>query len=120
MIAEPVNLTLLGSARTLNRVGSGIDSGIFAEDDRESLLSIKHTYNGKRARRVARVDLFRVAADPLAPAVNATSQMSVYFVFDVPKVGFTVAEQVGVASGLTTWLTASTNAIFTKIAGGES
>lgn len=119
-IAEPVSMTLLGAARTLNRTGTGMNEGAFAEDDRESVLVVKHTYNGKRARRVARVDLSRIAADPLAPSINATSSMSAYLVVDVPLVGFTVAEQVGVVTGLTGWLTASTNAALTKIIGGES
>jgi hypothetical protein len=41
-------------------------------------------------------------------------------VLDVPVNGFTTAEQVQIITGLTTWLTASTNANATKMVGGES
>lgn len=121
-LAEPISITLLGAARTENRIGSGMNEGLFQEASGDSRISVKHTpvSRGLRWRRVVRVDVSRIASDPLAPAINATSSMSAYLVVDVPIVGFTVAEQVGVVTGLNTWLTASTNAALTKFIGGES
>lgn len=119
-LSEPINVTLLGTARTLARVGTGMNEGSFSEGSRDSSVVVRHSYNGRRVRRQFRLDLARVAADPLAPSTNATSTMSMYIVADVPLLGFTVAEQVGVFGSLSGILTANTNAVATKWLGGES
>jgi hypothetical protein len=46
--------------------------------------------------------------------------MSAYLVIDVPKVGYTIAEQKQIVDALTAYLTASTGAKVTQLLGGEN
>nr|QDH89484.1 MAG: hypothetical protein H4Bulk461134_000002 [Leviviridae sp.] len=116
--ADPQSVTI-GTAQSLARTGSAIDAGTFSKDDGTVQLTISHS-RGKRIRRTARINYSKVAADPLITGTNLRLSSSVYVVIDVPVNGFTVAEQVQIITGLTTWLTASTNANATKLVGGES
>lgn len=116
--ADPQSVTI-GSALSLARTGQGIDSGTFTKDDGTAQLLISHS-NGRRRRHTARVNFSKVVADPLVTGTNLRVSASAYIVLDVPINGFTVAEQVQIITGLTTWLTASTNANATKLVGGES
>ncbi len=115
---DPQSVTI-GSAYSLPRTGSGINSGTFSDSTGVAKLSVAHQY-GKRTRRTARVDFSKIAADPLISSQNIRHSASVYLVIDTPITGFTVAEQVQIITGLTTWLTATTNANATKLAGGEN
>lgn len=116
--ADPQSVTI-GSALSLPRTGQGVNTGTFTKDDGNAQLVVSHQY-GKRYRRTARVNYSKIVADPLITGTNLRLSASVYVVLDVPVNGFTVAEQVQIITGLTTWLTASTNANATKLAGGES
>lgn len=116
--ADPQSVTI-GSALSLPRTGSGVNTGTFTKDDGTAQLTVSHQY-GKRIRRTARVNYSKIVADPLITGTNLRLSSSVYVVLDVPVNGFTVAEQVQIITGLTTWLTASTNANATKLAGGEA
>jgi hypothetical protein len=46
--------------------------------------------------------------------------MAVYTVFDLPPAGYTAAEALAVWVGFNGQLTASSNAVITKVLGGES
>jgi hypothetical protein len=116
--SDPQSVTI-GSAQSLARTGQGNNSGVFTKDDGTVQLNVAHAYN-KRTRRTARIQFSKVVADPLVTGTNLRLSSSVYIVLDTPISGFTVAEQVQLITGLTTWLTASTNANATKLAGGES
>jgi hypothetical protein len=116
--SDPQSVTI-GSAQSLPRTGSGQTSGVFTKDDGTVKLEVSHSL-GKRNRRIARVTQTKIVADPLITGTNLRLSSSVYIVVDVPPSGFTVAEQVQIITGLTTWLTASTNANATKLVGGES
>jgi hypothetical protein len=118
MFADPQALTI-GSALSLPRIGSGLNNGVFQTADGLVKMTLLHN-NGKRNRHTVRVDLAKVAADPLNAAQNLRYSMSTYFVLDVPPVGFTVAEQINLVTGLTGNLAASTNANWTKFIGSES
>ena len=116
--SDPQTVTV-GTAATLPRVGSGIGTGSFSKDDGTIQLSVSHQ-NGKRIRRQARVSLSKISADPLLTNVNVRLSASVYIVVDVPNQGFTLTEQTQLITGLTTWLTAGTNANAIKLLGGEN
>lgn len=118
MFADPQSLTI-GSALSLPRIGAGLNSGVFQTADGLVKMSLLHNL-GKRTRHTVRVDLAKVAADPLNAAQNLRYSMSGYFVLDVPPVGFSVAEQINLVTGLTGNLAASTNANWTKFIGSES
>ena len=118
MFADPQSLTI-GSALSLPRIGSGLNTGVFQTSDGLVKMSLSHNL-GKRNRHTVRVDLAKVAADPLNAAQNLRYSMSGYFVLDVPPVGFSVTEQVNLVTGLTGNLAASTNANWIKFIGSES
>lgn len=119
MFSDPQSVTISG-ANSLARTGISGNSGTFSKDDGTVSLSIAHSKSkANRVRSTARVDFSKIVADPLVTGTNLRLSASVYIVLDKPLNGFTVAEQVQLITGLTTWLTASTNANATKLGGGE-
>jgi hypothetical protein len=82
-------------------------------------LLCSHSY-GKRTRRLIRIDHAKMAADVFKPAENVKVGMAVYTVFDLPPAGYTSAEALAVWTGFNTQLTATSNAVITKVLGGES
>jgi len=119
MFADPQTVTINAIANTLPRTQAGVDAGIFSKDDGNVKLSAKHTY-ANRIRRLARLDIRKVAADPLTTGYNKEYNMSAYLVIDHPPVGFTNAELKLQIDGLVAWLSASAGANITKLLGGES
>lgn len=117
--ADPLSVTIVGGAVSLPRVGAGLDSGKFSSADGLTKLSVSSSY-GNRTRRLARLDLSKVAANPFDSTLNAKYSMSAYLVVDVPTVGYTLADEVTNTAGLLTFLTASTNAKLTQLLGGEN
>jgi hypothetical protein len=122
LYTEPQTITISTVAQTLVRTGLGLNSGIFTKDDGTVKLSISHalTNGGKRNRRVARIDHSKIAADPLAPALNAQSKMAFYVVADVPVNGYSIAEQKAIVDAFLAWASASSGSAITKLLGGES
>lgn len=118
--ADPQTLTINAVANVLPRVGQGPSNGTFSSADETVRLSFTHQKTGaKRARRVARVDFSKIAADPLT-AENAEFNMAAYLTVDVPPRGLSVTEQKQIVDSLLAYLTASTGANVTKLLGGES
>jgi hypothetical protein len=116
--SDPQSVTI-GTAQSLPRTGSSDNAGTFRKDDQSVTLTVTHAY-GKRGRSVARVDHKKIAADPLQPATNVPYSASVYLVLDKPITGYSPTELLQLVTGLTTWLTASSNAAAAKFIGGES
>lgn len=116
---DPQSINPGGGAVSLPRVGSGIGVGAFTSNDGALTLKISNAY-GKRTRRTARLDVSKIASDPLNPQQNKPVSASVYVVVDVPPQGFTSTEVVSLLAGLSAWLTASTNANAVRLAGGEA
>jgi len=117
--ADPQSVTINGTATSLPRVSSGPNAGSFSTADQSTKLSVSHTY-GKRTRHLIRLDNSKTAADPLLAGVNVQASMSAYLVVDVPKTGYTIADQAAIVNALTAYLTASTNARTTQLLGGEN
>jgi hypothetical protein len=67
-----------------------------------------------------RLDHSKVTADPFIPSNNTKVSMSNYIVFDVPLAGYTNAEALAVYTGFKTQFTAASDALISKILGGES
>jgi hypothetical protein len=116
--ADPQSVTISGSANSLPRVSSGVSSGAFATADGVAVLKVSHAL-GKRNRRTVRLEHSKIAADPLTSA-NTKYSMSAYVVFDVPTVGYTVAEAQAIIAGLTKWLTDTSGSNVAKVLGGEN
>lgn len=119
MFGDPLTVTINAVPITFNRTGSGMDQGSFKSADGAYTLGISHAY-GKRVRRTIRLDYKALAADVMDSSINVPYTMSSYLVMDVPIVGISAATQVNQASGLATFLTASTNAKLTTLVNGEA
>lgn len=120
-LTDPQSITIAGVAVSLPRVSSSGSSSVYQSADGNTKLTVTSS-TGRRYRRTARLEHKKIAGDPLVPATNTTFSMSCYVTYDVPPVGYTVAQQKEVGDGLTSWLASGTGAAnsTTKILGGES
>ena len=117
--SDPQSVTISGTAIPLPRVNTGNNGAEYLSSDGLVKLSASSSY-GKRTRRVLRLDHSKVTADPYIPTQNAKVSMSNYIVFDVPVVGYTNADALAVYAGFKAQFTAASDALITKLLGGES
>jgi hypothetical protein len=83
-------------------------------------VSASHQY-GRRIRRSLRLDYADNAGSTLITGTTSPRSMSAYVVFDIPNAGqFSAAEQKALFNGLKGTWSASTDAILSKLVGGES
>lgn len=120
-LADPQSVTIGGTAISLPRVSSSGSTSVYQSADGNTKLTVTSS-TGRRFRRTARLDHKKIAGDPLVPATNTTFSMSAFLTYDVPPVGYTVAQQKEVGDGLTAWLNTGTGTAntTTKVLGGES
>jgi len=118
-LADPATITISGTPTSLPRTSVDDERSEYTSADGLMQLIASHDY-GKRTRRMARLDLSKLTSDPFKPAENVKVSMSVYTVFDLPPAGYTNAEALAAWVGYNTYLTASTNAVVSKLLGGES
>lgn len=118
-LTDPMSVTIAGTAISLPRVSTGVNSSTYNSNDSLTKLSVSHQY-GKRSRHVIRLDTRKVAADPLSTVQNLEYSESVYLVIDHPKVGYTVAQTKADVDALVAALAATSGALVTKIVGGEN
>jgi hypothetical protein len=118
--SDPLALTISAVALNPPRISLSGDESIYQTSD--GLVSVKasHDYGAKRNRHLLRIDHSKVTADPFIPADNVKVGMSNYIVFDVPVAGYTITEQMAVYTGFKTMFTATSDAMITKLLGGES
>lgn len=116
---DPQSITVSAATSSLPRVNVGNNLSEYLSSDGLIRLSASHA-NGRRTRRVIRVDHSKITADPFIPAQNTRVSMSNYMVFDVPPAGYTNAEILAVYTGFKTLYSASSDALIVKLLGGES
>jgi hypothetical protein len=116
---DPQSITISAVPISLPRVNVGNNGSEYLSSDGLVKLAANSAY-GRRTRRVLRVDHSKITADPFIPAQNTKVSMSNYIVFDVPVAGYTNAEVAAVYQGFKTLFTASSDALITKLLGGES
>jgi len=117
-LTDPQSITISGSTISLPRTNVGSNRAEYTSGDGLVRLSAAHTY-GRRTRRVLRLDHSKIAPDAYT-AVNAKFSMSNYIVFDVPATGYNAADELAVYAGFKTLFSASSDAVITKLLGGES
>lgn len=116
---DPHSVTISGVTTSLPRVATGNRSSEYANAD--GTISLKASSQiGNRIRRVLRLDHQKVSADEFLSDVQVVRSMSCYLVFDLPRYGYTPTEALAVYSGLKGQMTASSDALVTKLLGGES
>lgn len=119
MYTEPQSVTISGTANSLKRIdGPSGMKGAFSLPDGTVTLKISHAI-GKRRRQSVRLEVAKIAADPLT-AVNTSVGMTAYLVVDTPPAGYSIADAKAVVLALATWLSASTGANTEFLLGGES
>lgn len=120
---EPLSVTIApASAVLLPRINSGKENASeYVSADSNLHVEASHQYGTKRTRRMLRLDVAKVAPDAFRPAENVKVTMGIYMVFDVPQAGgFTNTEILAAYTGYKTLITASSDALITKLIGGES
>jgi len=116
---DPQSITISAVTTPLPRVNVGNNASDYLSADGLIKLSAQNAY-GRRTRRVLRVDHSKLTADPFIPTQNVKVSMSNYIVFDVPVAGYSNAEALAVYAGFKTLFTASSDALISKLLGGES
>lgn len=120
MFADPQSLTIGGTAVSFPRTSSSDGKGVYTPSTLDRVLTLQSTQTANRARRISRLQRSKVAPDALFPAQNRPYDLTVSVLVNVPLFGFTTTEVVNEASGLLSWLTATSNANLTKLVGGEN
>nr|QDH86489.1 MAG: hypothetical protein H2BulkLitter11909_000003 [Leviviridae sp.] len=118
-LTDPIALTINSVGLTLPKISVVGDETIYSTADGLVQVKASHDY-AKRNRHLLRIDHSKVTADPFIPADNVKVGMSNYIVFDVPAAGYTATEALQVYQGFKTWFTATSDAVITKLLGGES
>lgn len=116
---DPQSITIGGTTTPLPRVITGAGTSTYTSADGLTSLTAAST-NGRRTRRNIRLDLAKITADPFIPAQNQKVSMSVYTVFDLPPAGYTNADALAAWVGFRTALAATSDALISKLLGGES
>jgi hypothetical protein len=120
MYSDSQIVTINAVPNTLKRVSSGENKGAFRKDDGLVRLNFSHSYPKGRASRLAKLDHFKVASDPLMSGQSFNTGMSVHLVVQSPEVGYTLVETKQVVDAFVAWLSASSGANITALLGGES
>jgi hypothetical protein len=118
-LSDPQSITISGTPISLPRVSSGDGESEYLSSDGLVRLTLANAY-GNRTRRVVRVDHSKITADPFIPSQNTKVSMSNYMVFDIPPAGYSNADVTAVYAGFKALFTASSDAVITKLLGGES
>lgn len=116
---DPQSITISAVTSSLPRISVEEDNSVYQSGDGLIQLLASHDI-GKRARHVLRVNHSKLTSDPYIPAENVKVSMSTYIVFDLPPAGYTATEALAVYTGFKTLYTASSDALVTKLLGGES
>ncbi|DAD50495.1 TPA_asm: coat protein [ssRNA phage Gerhypos.4_6] len=116
---DPQTVTITGVTTPLPRVSVGDNESVYQSADGLIVMSASHNY-GKRTRRLLRLDTSKISPDVFEPAENVKQSMSCYIVFDLPPAGYTNAEALAVYTGFKTQFTATSDALISKLLGGES
>lgn len=120
--SDPLSITISGVTTPLPRTGDidgAQDGSVYQSADGLLVVTASHDVR-KRARRMLRLDSSKIAPDTFKPAENVKHSMAVYTVFDAPvPAGYTNAEVLAVWAGYNAMLTATSNAMITKLLAGE-
>lgn len=116
---DPLSITINAVPYTLPKTSVSGDDTSYQTSDGLIVVKASHDY-GKRNRHLLRIDHSKLTSDPYKPADNVKVGMSVYTVFDMPIAGYTATEALQIYQGWKTWHAASSDAVITKLLGGES
>lgn len=116
---DPLAITIATFTTSLPLTERDGDDTKYTSGDGYITFSAGHDY-GKRIRRTLRVDTKRISPDVFRDDVNVEQSMSVYVVYDIPKVGYKPNEVKDVSDGFLAMLSANSGLLVTKLLAGES
>jgi len=120
-LADPQTITINAVPQSLPRTFSEGREAVYSSADGLWRLSLNHNLIKQgRTRHLLRFDHAKVTSDPFVPTQNVKVNTAIYLVVDVPPAGYTNAEVMQVYSGFKTLFTASSDAVISKLIGGES
>lgn len=122
-MTDPTVVTISAVPITCPRISVGDDRSEYQSGDGLVTLTFSSLYDqgrGDRTKRMARVDVRKIAADPMKPVENVEVSMAFYIAYDLPPAGYTAVEAKAISDGFLTTLQASSGAMITKLLGGES
>lgn len=119
MFADPQSITIDGTAHSLACIKRGQENGEYRNSARTVRLQISHQSRKSRTRSMYRVDVDKIAADPIT-SDNVSLSCGIYVVIDKPAFGFSEADVVNQLTGIVGALSASTYAAAKKLNAGES
>lgn len=121
-LTDPQTITIGGTTQSLPRTFSEGSESAYTSGDGLWKLSVNHNLVKQgRTRHLLRFDHSKIAANPLEAGVNVRVNAAIYLVADVPPAGFyTQAEILAIYTGFKTQMSASSDALITKVLGGES
>jgi len=120
-LADPQTITINAVTTPLPRTFSQGNESAYTSADGLWKLSLNHNLVKQgRTRHLLRFDHAKLTPDPFLPAQNVRVGTAIYLVVDTPPAGYTNTEIMQVYTGVKTLMTASSDAIITKLIGGES
>jgi hypothetical protein len=120
-LTDPQSITISAVTSPLPRTFAEGDQSEYTSADGLIKFSVNHDLVKQgRFRRLLRIDHSKLTTDPFKPSENVKVNTAMYIVFDVPPAGYTTTEVMAVYTGFKTMFTASSDALITKVLGGES
>jgi len=120
-LTDPQSITISGTTTPLPRTFAEGAESAYTSSDGLIKLSVNHNLIKQgRIRHLLRIDHSKLASDPFKPSENVRVNTACYMVFDVPPAGYTNTEVLAVYTGFKTLFTATSDAVVTKVLGGES
>nr|QDH87644.1 MAG: hypothetical protein H2Bulk35999_000004 [Leviviridae sp.] len=120
-LTDPLSVTISAVTTPLPRTFSEGAESAYTSNDGLIKVSVNHNLVKQgRVRHLLRIDHSKLTPDPFKSAENVRASTACYMVFDVPPAGYTNTEVLAVYTGFKGLFTASSDALITKVLGGES
>jgi hypothetical protein len=120
-LTDPQSITINAVPQSLPRTFQEGKEASYTSSDGLWELSLNHTLVKQgRTRHLLRFDHSKVSSDPFKPSENVRVTTAIYLVIDVPPSGYTNTELMQIYTGFKALFSASSDAVITKLLGGES
>jgi len=120
-LTDPQSITINAVTQPLPRTFSEGSESAYTSADGLWKLSLNHTVAKQgRWRHLLRFDHSKLTPDPFITAQNVRVSTAIYLVLDTPPAGYSNAEIMQVYTGFKALYTAASDAVVTKLIGGES
>lgn len=114
-LADPQSVTVSGSAKTLERLGTSLAEGQFQDTTGEFKLLVKQD-SARRTRHIVELRQTKIVSDPMFPSQNLNVGTTIRITVDRPKNGVSAADANALADALVAW---ATSANLAKVIGGQ-